>query len=111
MPRHIVKALMAGIVGVVVALSVAAPANAAQGGFDRDHYWFKIGHAEMRGVAGQVNGICVQVVHDLGACYQLTSGVQAEFDGSQVGNSPRHGYWAEWYPNRQGVQSLRHGYW
>lgn len=103
--RHTVKALMAGIVGVGVAVSLAAPANAAQGGWDRNgdpHAWIKIGRAEMNQAGNYPLQNCWRALsanegqqNRFTACDSLVAGLQAE----QQNRPNANGYWAEFYYN------------
>jgi hypothetical protein len=111
MSRHVVKALMAGIVGVGVAVSLAAPANAAQGGWDRDHAWIKVGYKEAvrpNNTGGHnfvYNGGCPGIA-DGNQCNKLSQGISREFLASP--NRVVGGYWAEYYPK---TGNLRSGIW
>lgn len=109
--RHAAKALTAGVVGLGLAVSVAAPANAAQGGWDRNgdpHAWIKIGRAEMNKAGNYPSQNCWGALNAnqgnqnrFTACDSLVPALQAE----QQNRPNANGYWAEWYYNSGRIRS------
>ncbi len=88
-----------------IAVATATPANAAQGGFNRNgdpHAWIKIGRAEMAQAGNDPQQNCWAVLRStegnqnrFTACANLVPGVKAE----QLERPNAQGYWAEWYYN------------
>lgn len=105
-------ALAAGAL-TATAIGVAAPANAAQGGWDRSgnpHAWIKIGRPEMNQAGNYPQRNCWSALaanegsqNRFTACDSLVSGLMAE----QRAHPNANGYWAEWYYNGQ----TRSGVW
>ncbi|BBY36843.1 hypothetical protein MMAN_09770 [Mycobacterium mantenii] len=108
-------ATIIGAGAAALAIATAAPATAAQGGFDHNgnpHAWIKVGYQEMNihpnhtgGYDQNYHGGCPGV-SDRHQCDQLTQGITREWlaaPGRKVG-----GYWAEYYPN---TGALRSGTW
>jgi hypothetical protein len=109
MSRHPLIALAASAL-VTAGLVLAAPAHAAQGGWDRDHAWIKISRAESvkpngKGGFDQRFSGCPGI-SDRNQCNRLILGVQREFLANPARNVG--GYWAEYFPKGD---RLRSGVW
>jgi hypothetical protein len=95
-------ATLIGAAVAALAIATAAPASAAQGGHDGDHWWLKIANAEFRQNGNWAYHPCVNALEatsdprsSADACNHL-----AFFTGSEFDRNPHaNGYWAEYYSN------------
>src|SRR6516165_8966016 len=109
-------ALVIGPAIAAAGIALAAPANAAQGGWDphgKPHSWIKVGSNEVQRTKNNTGGEdfayygrCPGIA-DLHQCDRLLQGINREFPLGQPNVKPR-GYWAEYYPD---TDELRSGRW
>ncbi len=113
MKKIVVSILTALAVGT--ALALPAPADAAQGGDDRNggrdrqHVWIKVGANEL--VPGSVKGISKACQNIFGygyPKYRPCEHLEPGLVNARFGNMNARGYWAEWYYN---TNQLRSGVW
>ncbi len=98
MTRKMIKAGLTAMTAVILLLAMSPIANAAQGGWDRDHYWMKIGAGELRKNHGVSFNPCMRALEATrspsqaaGACWRMSG-----FVDMQARRQPNaHGYWAE----------------
>ncbi|MEB3061667.1 hypothetical protein [[Mycobacterium] zoologicum] len=111
MKKALIPTLATTAIAVTASLVLAAPASAAQGGWDRNgdpHAWIKIGRAEMNKAANYPQKNCWSALfanegkqNRFIACDNLVPGLMAE----QTHRPNANGYWAEYYYKNGRIRS------